>query len=308
LSGNLTLMLLITVFQSAPAVADKELSALIQEASLALESGRAAEAAALYEDVIDLYLYETDGNATGPIISKVRLDLTRALVEMRQYDDALRITEDIFDSDPGPQTLAKSLQIRFNIGFSYLTGSTRRLFGLEVSAERRGLEVLNELIKDYPFMDFTDDAIFHCGNWYLKNDSPEDAERYFTRLIREYPESEWSAASQLLAGDASMAQLKGVDYDLGILVSAERHYRRYLRLFPGQGDSARAREKLSDIRLFKARRRIAIADFYIRIKKFGSARIYLEKVIQEAAETPEAQEAREVLDSIRGKKEEEGTQ
>ena len=296
-SAQLILMLL--ALQSAEIPVDGEFSRILAEARNATEAGDADRAVVLFQDAIDLYLYEDEVPRRGPLISRVRLDLVRALVASRQFDEALRVTDEIFESDPGPQTLEESLQIRYNIGFSYLTGATRRLFGLEVNAESRGLEVLNNLIKDYPFMNFTDDAIFHCGNWYLKNNQPDEAERYFTRLVREYPESDWIAAAQLLAGDAAMAQLKGVDYDLGILVNAERYYRRYLRLFPGQGDAARARESLEQIEAFKARRRLQIADFYIRIEKFESARIYLEKVLLEFNGTPEAAEARQVLEEIR---------
>ena len=296
-SAQLILMLL--ALQSAEIPVDGEFSRILAEARNATEAGDADRAVVLFQDAIDLYLYEDDVPRRGPLISRVRLDLVRALVASRQFDEALRVTDEIFESDPGPQTLEESLQIRYNIGFSYLTGATRKLFGLEVNAESRGLEVLNNLIKDYPFMNFTDDAIFHCGNWYLKNNQPDEAERYFTRLVREYPESDWIAAAQLLAGDAAMAQLKGVDYDLGILVNAERYYRRYLRLFPGQGDAARARESLEQIEAFKARRRLQIADFYIRIEKFESARIYLEKVLLEFDGTPEAAEARQILEEIR---------
>ena len=295
------LILMLAALQSADIPVDGEFSRILTEARNATEVGNSDKAITLYRDAIDLYLYEDDEPRRGPLISRVRLDLVRALVASRQFDEALRVTEEIFDSDPGPQTLEESLQIRYNIGFSFLTGATRRLFGLEVNAESRGLEILNNLIKDYPFMNFTDDAIFHCGNWYLKNNQPDEAERYFTRVVREYPESDWIAAAQLLAGDAAMAQLKGVDYDLGILVSAERYYRRYLRLFPGQGDAARARESLEKIEAFKARRRLQIADFYIRIDKFESARIYLEKVLVESNGTPEAVKAQQVLDQIRSK-------
>lgn len=295
------LILMLAALQSADIPVDGEFSRILTEARNATEVGNSDKAITLYQDAIDLYLYEDDEPRRGPLISRVRLDLVRALVASRQFDEALRVTEEIFDSDPGPQTLEESLQIRYNIGFSFLTGATRRLFGLEVNAESRGLEILNNLIKDYPFMNFTDDAIFHCGNWYLKNNQPDEAERYFTRVVREYPESDWIAAAQLLAGDAAMAQLKGVDYDLGILVSAERYYRRYLRLFPGQGDAARARESLEKIEAFKARRRLQIADFYIRIDKFESARIYLEKVLVESNGTPEAVKAQQVLDQIRSK-------
>ena len=298
--NGVQLMVLMLSLQSAEIPADGEFANILSAARNAVEAGNPEDAAFLYQDAIDLFLYEDDGARRGPLISRVRLDLVRVLVASRQFDEALRVSEEIFESDPGPQTLEETLQIRYNIGFSYLTGATRKLFGLEVNAESRGLEVLNNLIKDYPFMNFTDDAIFHCGNWYLKNSQPEEAERYFTRLVREYPESDWIAAAQLLAGDAAMAQLKGVDYDLGILISAERYYRRYLRLFPGQGEAARARESLDLIDSYKARRRLQIADFYIRIDKFESARIYLEKVMLESTGTPEAAEARKVLDGIRG--------
>ena len=300
-SKGFTLIALMALLQSANVTSEGEFAELLILARGAAEAGNPQRAAEIYQDAIDLYLYEDEGPSRGPLIARVRLDLTRALVESRNFDEALRVTEEIFDSDPGPQTLEEALFIRYNIGFSYLTGATRRLFGLDVNAESRGLEVLNGLIDDYPFMNFSDDAIFHCGNWYLKNDQPEEAERYLTRLVREYPESEWVAPAQLLAGDAAMAQLKGVDYDLGILVSAEQHYRRYLRLFPGQGDAARARESLELIESFKAQRRLRIADFYIRIEKYDSAIIYLEKVLLEAAGSRESEEARRILEEIRSK-------
>ena len=295
------LILMLLALQSAEIPGDGEFSRLLSEARSATEEGNSEKAISLFQDAIDLYLFEEDVPRRGPLISRVRLDLVKALMVGRQFDEALRVTEEISESDPGPQTLEESLQIRYNIGFSYLTGATRRLFGFEVDAESRGLEILNNLIKDYPFMNFTAGAIFHCGNWYLENNQPEEAERYFTRIVREYPESEWVAAAQLLAGDSAMAQLKGVDYDLGILISAERYYRRYLRLFPGQGEAARARESLEKIESLKARRRLQIADFYIRIAKYESARIYLEKILVESSGTPEAVEAQKVMEEIRSK-------
>ncbi len=297
-ANGITLITLMAILQVTDLPADGEFAEILSQARKASEAGNPEVAVVFYQDAIDLYLYEDDGPRRGPLISRVRLDLARALVDSREFDEALRVTEEIFDSDPGPQTLEASLQIRFNIGFSFLTGATRRLFGLDVNAESKGLEVLNGLISDYPFMNFSDDAIYHCGNWYFKNNQPEEAERYLTRLVREYPESEWIAPAQLLAGDAAMAQMKGVDYDLGILVAAERHYRRYLRLFPGQGDSARARESLNQIQTYKSKRRLQIADFYIRIEKFVSARIYLEKILLEAPGTEEAGEARRILEEI----------
>lgn len=276
-----------------------QLTDLLIQARDALEEGRHQEAVSLYEDSLEIALYGDDGDPTpGPLLARIRLGLAESFRAIRNNDEALRITDQIFESDPGSETLDRALAIRYEIGVSYLNGATRRLLGLEVSAERKGLDVLSELVERYPFQPFSDDAIYHCANWYLKNKLPKDAQRLFERLLREYPGSSWAAPSQILIGDALLAQVKGVEYDMGLLSQAERHYRRYLRLFPNQGDGQRARNALQEIQILKAKRRLLVADFYIRIEKFESARIYLEKIILDVPSSEEAVRARQILAEI----------
>jgi tetratricopeptide (TPR) repeat protein len=276
-----------------------QLTDLLIQARDALEEGRHQEAVSLYEDSLEIALYGDDGDPTpGPLLARIRLGLAESFRAIRNNDEALRITDQIFESDPGSETLDRALAIRYEIGVSYLNGATRRLLGLEVSAERKGLDVLSELVERYPFQPFSDDAIYHCANWYLKNKLPKDAQRLFERLLREYPGSSWAAPSQILIGDALLAQVKGVEYDMGLLSEAERHYRRYLRLFPNQGDGQRARNALQEIQILKAKRRLLVADFYIRIEKFESARIYLEKIILDVPSSEEAVRARQILAEI----------
>ena len=276
-----------------------QLTDLLIQARDALEEGRHQEAVSLYEDSLEIALYGDDGDPTpGPLLASIRLGLAESFRAIRNNDEALRITDQIFESDPGSETLDRALEIRYEIGVSYLNGATRRLLGLEVSAERKGLDVLSELVERYPFQPFSDDAIYHCANWYLKNKLPKDAQRLFERLLREYPGSSWAAPSQILIGDALLAQVKGVEYDMGPLSQAERHYRRYLRLFPNQGDGQRARNALQEIQILKAKRRLLVADFYIRIEKFESARIYLEKIILDVPSSEQAVRARQILAEI----------
>lgn len=294
LSSYLLLILLLTSFPGGDPLAD-----LLIQARDALEEGRHKEAVSFYEDSLEMVLYGDDeAPVSGPLLASIRLGLAEALRASRNNAEALRVTEEIFDSDPGSATLERALEIRYEIGISYLTGATRRLLGLEVSAERKGLEILSELVERYPFQPFSDDAIYYCAAWYLKNDQAKDSERLFGRLLREYPDSSWAAPAQILIGDALLIQVKGVEYDMGPLSEAERHYRRYLRLFPNQGDAQRARTALQEIQLMKAQRRLLVADYYIRNDKFESARIYLEKIILEVPSSDEAVEARKILEKI----------
>ncbi|NRA74302.1 MAG: outer membrane protein assembly factor BamD [Planctomycetes bacterium] len=294
MSSCLVLIFLLTTVSGGDQLTD-----LLIQARDALEQGHYEEAVTLYEDSLELALYGDDDEPTeGPLLARIRLGLAESYRASRNNDEALRVTELIFESDPGSETLDRALEIRYEIGISYLNGATRRLLGLEVSAERKGLDVLSELVERYPFQPFSDDAIFHCANWYLKNKLPKDGERLFARLLREYPNSSWAAPTQILIGDALLAQIKGIEYDFGPLSEAERHYRRYLRLFPNQGDGQRARIALQKIQIMKAQRRLLVADFYIRIEKFESARVYLERIILDVPSSEEALRARKILEEI----------
>jgi len=48
----------------------------------------------------------------------------------------------------------------------------------------------------------------------------------------------------------------------------------------------------------KAKRRLLVAEFYIRIEKFESARIYLEKIILDVPSSEQAVRARQILAEI----------
>lgn len=294
---SLLLILGADVLQDVDAPASDQARAL-ENAQRAFDSGD-------YEAAIELYSQLLESSGDGPIAERLRVFLLEAHFMARDYDGALNISEDILEGNPGTGTIRKVLARQYDIGISYLNGAQRRILGFEVSAERKGLQILTDLVEQFPFQPFAGDAIFQVGSWYMRNNLYEDADRFFRRLLRDYPESSWRSAAEYQIGAAAFSRLKGVDYDFGQLIEAERQFRRYLRLHPAGEYSNRCTENLVKIQGFRARRWLSVSRFYLGLERSDAARIYLRKILRDCPETPEAREAIRLLESLQSEEKEE---
>ena len=117
----------------------QELVDRLRAADQALREGNAEAAIAGYERVLSRMRTST------PTVETIRSSLMEAQYIARRYDAALETSQKILDGDPSAATIQRALERRYEIGLGFLNGATRRVLGLSVSAEGRGLEVLDEL-------------------------------------------------------------------------------------------------------------------------------------------------------------------
>ncbi len=270
----------------------QELADRLRAADRAQRDGNYPDAIDGYERVLSRFKTST------PTVETIRSSLMEAQYLARLYDDALETSQEILDGDPSAETIKRALERRYEIGRGFLNGATRRVLGLAVSAEGRGLEILDDLVERYPFQEFADDAVYHIASWYLGREDYAEAEQLFQRLLRDYPTSQWSATAEYRIGEAALKRLKGVEYDFGTLESAERRFKRYLKLNPAGDQAARARESLAEIERLLARRWLAIAEFYIDFQKEDAAQVYLRKLRENYPQTEEGRRATALLENL----------
>ena len=272
----------------------KEISDRLVAADQALRNGRYAEAIEGYQQILSTF------DTSSPSIELIRSSLLEAEYLSKDYDSALQTSQEILDGDPSAETIARALQRRYGIGLSFLGGATRQVLGLSVSAEGKGLQVLDELVEKYPFQPFADDAVYHIASWYLDRGKYPEAEQLFQRLLRDYPTSPWTQTAEYRIGEAALQSLKGVEYDFGALDSAERRFKRYLKLSPAGDQAARARESLAEIEELRAERWLMVAEFYIAFEQVEAARVYLRKLRENQPNTPEGRRAARLWDNLGG--------
>ncbi|MGH9848449.1 MAG: outer membrane protein assembly factor BamD [Blastocatellia bacterium] len=59
-------------------------------------------------------------------------------------------------------------------------------------AYKAGESRLRDIITNYPFFSYYDEALYRLGVSLIEQEQPEEATEYFTKLLRDYPNSEFS--------------------------------------------------------------------------------------------------------------------
>ena len=198
---------------------------------------------------------------------------------------------------PSPQVMAQAIQRKYDIGTRYLNGAPRFVFGIPVSGRNAGVQILQEVADRHPFQPCSDDALFYLAGNYFERERYEQSEAIYDRLLRVYPKSEWAGIAEYQIGEAALKRHKGVEYDFALVDKAERSFRRYLRRYPQGGKVEQAEKQLIAIDHRRGEKLLRIASFYLREKRPGAARYYLQRILKDHPEAPVVAEARALLRS-----------
>ena len=156
-----------------------------------------------------------------------------------------------------------------------------------------------------------DEALFLLGDCHLKIKDWTVASSDFERLLRDYPESDSSAAARFALAEAEFAQARPVDFDQEYTLKALEDWERYLRDFPGHWQNGDAAARVLVCRTRLADKLIRTGVLYLKLKLPEPARVYFRKVTLEYPDTswvPEAELGLAICDARQGRRSEAITQ
>lgn len=130
-----------------------------------------------------------------------------------------------------------------------------------------------------------DDAIFLLGESHLLAKEYASAEIEYERLLRDYPESDSSAAASFRLGESLAGQSRMEDFDQEFTVKALEQYQRYLRDYPGDWRNPEAEKRIAQLRTRLARKLLNTANLYMKLNDPDAARIYFVRVSDEYSDT-----------------------
>ena len=130
-----------------------------------------------------------------------------------------------------------------------------------------------------------DHAVYLLGYAQLKTKDWTSAASEFERLLRDYPESDSSAAARFGLAESEFAQSRPPDFDQEHTHRALDAWRRYLEDFPGHWQNDEARSKILACRTRLADKLVHTGTLYLKLNLPKPARVYFEMVTAEYRDT-----------------------
>jgi tetratricopeptide (TPR) repeat protein len=140
-----------------------------------------------------------------------------------------------------------------------------------------------------------DDAIMLTASHYLRLGNYEEADRFFSMLREEYPNSPHLQASFILGSHVKLMSYQGAAYDEKQLEEARQLKESALRLFPNLPEKERIQAELARIEEARAQRLWELVQLYGRKEMPKAQIIYAQDLINTYPKSRYAPQARELL-------------
>jgi len=175
-----------------------------------------------------------------------------------------------------------------------LTDESRPLF----DPEGNGVAALRLIWLNDPTGPLADDALMLAASHYARTGNFIEADRYFTLLREEYPNSQHVQTAFVLGSHVKLMSYEGPNYDEKSLKDAEHLKESTLRLYPNIEDRERIETELKKIEFAKAAREWELVVFHERKNNARAQAIYCHLLIQRFPNTPYADMAKKRLKEL----------
>lgn len=175
-----------------------------------------------------------------------------------------------------------------------LSNKTRPMVDATGHAEK----LYNNVFLEDPQGPYSDHAVMALANSHFLHNRFEDAADQYSRVCKDFPQSEHQRDAHVLAIRSKLRCYQGPQYEATPLNDAEKMIDQTLLQFPAEvlGEE---RERLIAtrqlIRVERAQREFQSGEYYYKIKYYRAARYYYAETIREFADTPFAKMAEQRL-------------
>lgn len=229
--------------------------------------------------------------------------LGRCLEETNKPYQAFLEYEKVTGSYPNSKRINEVIEREYNIGEYFLNREPKKWMGVSVYdfVDHPSIEIFKKIVEKSPYSKYASQAQYKMGMLMLQLGRYEEACDAFQKVIDNYPDSEWASPAKYQLAIATAKGFSGTAYDSYSLEEATKRLDEFVKEHPEAEISPKAIGQLADLRDKEAKKSFDTAHFYETQKKYNSAAVYYQIVIDRYPESQYVQEAKKKIAGLKEK-------
>ncbi len=220
--------------------------------------------------------------------------------EKKDVAKAADAYQKLIDRYPYSDRIKDAAKREFDIANLFANGAKIKVLGLPaLSGQEKALELYRHIVKNAPFGTYGEQAQFNIGEVYKAQGEYEEAQKAFQAVVDEYPtSSELVSKARYQIATCSMEASKKAQYNEQSAQRAIEEFQGFKQNYPTDQQSLEAEESIKILRAKKAMTNFETGSFYERQKKYNSAKVYYQEIVEKYPDTPVAAAARKRLEEV----------
>ena len=217
----------------------------------------------------------------------------------KRHYQAFKNYQKTVDLYPFTQRVDEIIEKEYKLGEFFFEKSRGNLMGMDLMMDLDwAVEIFTKVRENAPFGPYADKAQYMIGECYKKAQQYTEAIPAFQRLMDEYPSSYLYDYAQYELAQCTYLASRSPEYDQNLTDEAIREFSKFAASGTDRDITEVAEDTLLMLKEKKAQSILKTAFFYQRQKRYKSAAIYFNEVINEFPETDSSKEAFLYLQSI----------
>ncbi len=220
--------------------------------------------------------------------------------DMKKFWRAVEEYQKVVDRYPFSDLGPKVVERQYVIANLFLEGKGKdREFAKSLlGADYQVPDVFLKVIKNDPYGSYAPASQYKIGLFYLEKGSYQEARDAFEKTVNDYPDSKWAESARYQIAVADSKRSVGAQYDQRTTSIAVQGFEDYVKTNPESQLSSSAKAEIQKLRVKEAENNFVVGEYYWKTKKYKSAKMYWQTVVDKYADTIWAAKAAEKLKTI----------
>jgi outer membrane protein assembly factor BamD len=193
--------------------------------------------------------------------------------------EAYQEYQKVIDKYPFSERIQEIIEREYKIAERFMAGEKRKTMGVVLPVDNPAIEIFGKVVENSTFGPLAAGAQYKLGLVLKSLTRYYEAEEAFSKVISNYPNSEWVEAARFQIASCRAAVSRGVDYDQGSAKEAKDKFEEFVKDHPDAVLSRDAEKTIEQLRKKEAEASYNIGRFYEKQKQYEAAKIYYNEVI-----------------------------